>query len=153
MNSRLDEVQAAILRAKLPYLDDDNARRRAIAARYDARLGGPVVVRPVVGRGVEHVYHQYVIRTRERDALMAWLRERGIAAAIHYPVPVHLQPAYAGRLPQVVGLPVTERIVGEIASLPIFPSLSDDEVDRVAEAVLEWAGSHPLIAAEPEPAS
>ena len=147
MNSRLDELQAAVLRAKLPHLDEDNARRRAIAARYDARLGESVLGTPAVGPGVEHVFHQYVIRTRYRDNLMAWLHQRGISTAIHYPVPVHMQPAYAGRLPQVVELPVTERIATEIVSLPIFPSLSDHEVDRVVEAVLEWAQGIPRIEA------
>jgi dTDP-4-amino-4,6-dideoxygalactose transaminase len=147
MNSRLDEVQAAVLRAKLAHLDEDNARRRAIAARYDARLGGSVLGAPAVGDGVDHVYHQYVIRTRYRDNLMAWLHDRGISTAIHYPVPIHMQPAYAGRLPRVVELPVTERIASEIVSLPIFPSLSDGEVDRVAEAVLEWAEGIPRIEA------
>jgi dTDP-4-amino-4,6-dideoxygalactose transaminase len=160
VNSRLDEVQAAVLRAKLPHLDEDNARRRVIAARYDAKLGGPAagspaaggpaVDTPAVGPGVEHVYHQYVVRTRRRDELMAALRERGISTAVHYPVPVHLQPAYAGRLPQVVELPITERVAGEIVSLPIFASLTDDEVDRVAGAILEWAEIDPGIAAGSE---
>jgi len=143
INSRLDEVQAAVLRAKLPHLDEDNARRRAIAARYDARLRGSVVGTPTVGPGAEHVFHQYVVRTSRRDELMAWLRERGIASAIHYPVPVHSQPGYAGRLPRAVELPVTERLASEILSLPIFPSLSDEEVDRVTETVLAWAESAP----------
>jgi dTDP-4-amino-4,6-dideoxygalactose transaminase len=146
-NSRLDEVQAAILRARLPHLDDDNSRRRAIAARYDARLRGSTVLTPAVASGVEHVYHQYVVRTPYRDDLMAALSARGIGTAIHYPVPVHLQPAYAGRLTQTVELPVTERIAREILSLPIFPSLSDDEVDRVAGAVLEWTPRDPGMAA------
>jgi dTDP-4-amino-4,6-dideoxygalactose transaminase len=139
MNSRLDEVQAAVLRAKLPHLDKDNARRRTIAARYDAALGKSIVQTPAVGPGVEHAFHQYVIRTSDRGALMASLHDSGISTAIHYPVPVHLQPAYAGRLPQVVALPVTERIASEIVSLPIFPSLSDAEVDRVVDAILAWA--------------
>jgi dTDP-4-amino-4,6-dideoxygalactose transaminase len=143
MNSRLDEVQAAVLRAKLPHLDADNARRRAIAARYDSGLVGSVVGRPTAGPGVEHVFHQYVVRTRSRDALMAWLRERGISTAIHYPVPVHMQPGYSGRQPRVVELAVTERIVDEIVSLPIFPSMSDEEVDRVIEGVLAWPESDP----------
>jgi dTDP-4-amino-4,6-dideoxygalactose transaminase len=147
MNSRLDEMQAAVLRVKLAHLDTDNARRRAIAARYEARLGGSVLDTPAVRHGADHVFHQYVIRTRHRDDLMAHLRDRGISTAIHYPVPVHLQPAYAERLPQLVDLPVTERIANEIVSLPIFPSLSDGEVDRVAEAVLEWAEGIPRIEA------
>jgi dTDP-4-amino-4,6-dideoxygalactose transaminase len=153
MNSRLDEVQAAILQAKLPYLDEDNARRRAIAARYDAGLRGSIVGTPSVDPGVEHVFHQYVIRTRYRDDLMAWLLERGISTAIHYPVPVHMQPAYSRRLPRVMELRVTERIASEIVSLPIFPSLSDDEVDRVVEAVLEWVHSDTRLAAGSERAS
>lgn len=153
MNSRLDEVQAAILQAKLPYLDEDNARRRAIAVRYDAGLRGSIVGTPSVDPGVEHVFHQYVIRTRYRDDLMAWLLERGISTAIHYPVPVHMQPAYSRRLPRVMELRVTERIASEIVSLPIFPSLSDDQVDRVVEAVLEWVHSDTRLAAGSERAS
>jgi dTDP-4-amino-4,6-dideoxygalactose transaminase len=153
MNSRLDEVQAAVLRAKLPHLDEDNARRRAIAARYNARLGGSVVGTPTVGPGAEHVFHQYVVRTSRRDELMAWLRVRGIASAIHYPVPVHSQPGYAGRLPRAVELPVTERLASEILSLPIFPSLSDEEVDRVTETVLTWAESAPGFTEGSGPAS
>jgi dTDP-4-amino-4,6-dideoxygalactose transaminase len=152
MNSRLDELQAAVLRAKLPHLDEDNARRRAIAARYGARLAGSVVTTPVVASGVEHVFHQYVVRSPRREELMAWLLERGISTAIHYPVPIHMQPAYAGRLPIVVELAVTERIAGEILSLPIFPSLSDDDVNLVIEALLEWSESVSGIAAGVGPA-
>jgi dTDP-4-amino-4,6-dideoxygalactose transaminase len=147
MNSRLDELQAAVLRAKLPHLDEDNERRRAIAARYDAGLGGSAVHTPAVAAAAEHVFHQYVIRARRRDELMACLLERGIATAIHYPVPIHAQPAYVGRLPRPVELPATERLAGEIVSLPIFPSLTDSEVDRVVEAILEWPSEAPDVAA------
>jgi dTDP-4-amino-4,6-dideoxygalactose transaminase len=153
MNSRLDELQAAMLRAKLRYLDEDNSRRRAIAGRYEAGLGGSGVVVPAVGAGVEHVFHQYVIRARNRGGLIAWLAQRGISSAIHYPVPVHMQPAYAGRLPRPVALPVTERLSGEILSLPIFPSLRDDEVDRTIDAIREWCAEMPKAEAVPEPAS
>jgi dTDP-4-amino-4,6-dideoxygalactose transaminase len=152
MNSRLDELQAAVLRAKLPYLDEDNARRRAIAAHYGDRLVGSAVTTPAVASDVEHVFHQYVVRSLRRDELMAWLLERGISTAIHYPVPIHMQPAYAGRLPIVVELAVTERIAGEILSLPIFPSLSDDDVNLVIEALLEWSESVSGIAAGVGPA-
>jgi dTDP-4-amino-4,6-dideoxygalactose transaminase len=141
VNSRLDEVQAAVLRARLPRLETDNARRREIAARYDAGLQGSAVTLPVARTGVSHVYHQYVIRTRSRDHLISWLRDQGIGTAIHYPVPIHLQPGYAGRLPMVVDLPVTEFLVGEIVSLPIFSSLTDDEVERVIAAILAWRRS------------
>ena len=138
LNSRLDEVQAAVLRARLPKLETDNDRRREIAATYDAGLQGSAVTLPVARTGVRHVYHQYVIRSRGRDRLVSWLRDRGIGTAIQYPVPIHLQPGYAGRLPRVVDLPVTERLAGEIVSLPIFASLTDDEVERVITALLEW---------------
>jgi len=141
LNSRLDEVQAAILRVRLPGLDGDNARRREIAARYDAGLSGTAAILPLARAGAGHVYHQYVIRTRRRDRLIAWLRDRGIGTAIHYPVPIHLQPAYAERLPRVVELAITERLAGEIVSLPMFSSIADDEVDRVISAILEWDGN------------
>lgn len=149
LNSRLDEVQAAVLRARLPKLETDNARRREIAARYAAGLLGSAVTLPVARTGVDHVYHQYVIRTRGRDRLVSWLHDRGIGTAIHYPVPIHLQPGYAGRLPRVE-LPVTERLAGEIVSLPIFSSLTDDEVERVIAAILEWSRSDTAPAATPQ---
>ena len=132
-NSRLDELQAAILRVKLRHLDRENARRREIARQYDAALAG-VVRTPAPHDG--HVYHQYVIRTPERDRLQQTLRDAGIASLIHYPIPIHEQPAYRGRaiLPPG-GLPVTERAAREILSLPMFPELTDEEVQRVIEVV------------------
>lgn len=149
LNSRLDEVQAAVLRARLPRLETDNDRRREIAARYDAGLQGSAVTLPVARTGVRHIYHQYVIRTHGRDRLVSWLRDRGIGTAIHYPVPIHLQPGYAGRLPRVVDLPVTERLAGEIVSLPIFASLTDDEVELVIAALVEWGRSEADAARTP----
>jgi dTDP-4-amino-4,6-dideoxygalactose transaminase len=143
MNSRLDELQAAVLRAKLVHLAADNARRRAIAARYDAALASCGLRLPVCAEGAEHVYHQYVVRTARRESLMSTLSERGIGSAIHYPVPVHLQPAYRGRLSIFLPLAVTERAATEVTSLPIFPALTDSEVDRVIEAILEWARTQP----------
>jgi dTDP-4-amino-4,6-dideoxygalactose transaminase len=149
LNSRLDEVQAAILRARLPKLDADNGRRKEIAARYDAGLKNAAVTLPVTRAGVGHVYHQYVVRTPERDGLMVWLRDRGIGTAIHYPVPIHLQPGYDGRIAHF-GLATTERVAREIASLPIFASLTDLEVDRVIAAIVEWSdrpGGGPVASA------
>ena len=140
LNSRLDEVQAAVLRVRLPKLETENARRREIAAGYDAGLAGTPITLPIARTGASHVYHQYVIRTRHRDRLISWLRDREIGTAVHYPVPVHLQPGYAGRLPRVE-LPVTERLAGEIVSLPIFASLTDGEVERTVAAILEWSRS------------
>lgn len=133
MNSRLDEVQAAILSVKLPFLDKDNARRRAIAARYNDGLGGLAVDLPQASTGGEHVFHLYVIALDKRDEMLTHLKTRDILAGIHYPVPNHLHPVfkpYATR-----GLPATERLARRILSLPIYPGLSDADVDRVIAAV------------------
>ncbi len=135
LNSRLDELQAAILRVKLRYLDAENARRRQIAAEYDRLLAGTGLRRPTVRPGVTHVYHQYAIRSPQRDALQAYLRARGIGALIHYPVPVHLQPAYRGRLPGADTLPETEAAAREVLSLPMYPELRDEEIARVAAEI------------------
>jgi dTDP-4-amino-4,6-dideoxygalactose transaminase len=139
LNSRLDTLQAAILRVKLRYLDAENARRRDLAQRYTTRLAGTGLRLPVARPGVTHVYHQYVIRSTRRDALQAYLRSLGIGTLIHYPAPVHAQPAYAGRLPIGAGLPETEAAAGEILSLPIFPELSAEQADKVAEAIAGFA--------------
>lgn len=143
-NTRLDELQAAILRVKLRYLDEDNAKRRALAASYDEQLAG-VVTLPIeladnaTRANTRHVYHLYVIRHPQRDALRAHLRECGIGTAIHYPVPIHLQPAYRGRLGDEGSLPETERAAREIVSLPMYPELDVDEVQTVAQAIREFA--------------
>ncbi len=137
-NTRLDELQAAILRVKLRHLDEDNDKRRALAAIYDEQLAG-VVTLPIEPANTRHVYHLYVIRHPRRDALMQFLRERGIGTAIHYPVPVHLQPAYRGRLGDADSLPETERAAHEIVSLPIYPELSEADVSAVVQAIREFA--------------
>jgi len=139
LNSRLDTLQAAILRVKLRYLDAENARRRELAQRYTELLAGADVRLPAARPDVAHVYHQYVIRSARRDALQAHLRQQDIGTLIHYPVPVHLQPAYARRLSIGAGLPETEAAAGEILSLPIFPELSEEQVSRVAEAITSGA--------------
>jgi dTDP-4-amino-4,6-dideoxygalactose transaminase len=137
-NSRLDELQAAVLRVKLRHLEAGNERRRELAGRYDSRLGAATVRTPSVAPGAQHVYHQYVIRAHRRTELIAWLRARGIATAIHYPLPVHQQPAYADRLPLPRTLEATERLAGEIVSLPMFVGLADADSDRVVEAICDW---------------
>lgn len=134
-NSRLDEVQAAILRVKLAHLDERNERRRAIAGRYDAGLVGTGVETPSVGPGVRHAYHQYVVRSAHRDRLANTLARAGIGTSIHYPVPVHRQPAYADRVPIPLDLAVTERTAGEILSIPMYPDLGDADIDRVVAAI------------------
>ena len=135
MNTRLDELQAAILRVKLRRLDEANARRRAIAAAYDEGLANLPLRLPHEAPGETSVWHQYVIRLGDRDRVRAALAEAGVGTAIHYPAPVHRQDAYA-RLPVGPGgLPVTEQIAGEILSLPIYPELADEQVAHVIEAL------------------
>jgi dTDP-4-amino-4,6-dideoxygalactose transaminase len=132
VNSRLDPIQAAVLGVKLGSLAADNARRQAIAARYDAGLAGLPLALPVRRPQATHVFHQYVIRVAERDALRARLRAAGIGTGIHYPVPVHQQPAYRGRLAcGPSGLGVSERAAPQILSLPMYPQLATDGVDRI----------------------
>ncbi len=136
MNSRLDELQAAILQVKLRHLDAGNARRGAIAGRYDAALAGTVIRPPARRPGATHVFHQYVVRVPERAAVQAGLRARGVATGIHYPVPVHLQPAYAGRV--ALGpnrCRISEVAAAEVLSLPIHPELTDKQIEQVEHAL------------------
>jgi dTDP-4-amino-4,6-dideoxygalactose transaminase len=136
INSRLDEVQAAVLRVKLPRLDAGNARRREIAAAYDAALAGIDVKPPARRDGCEHVFHQYVIRVARRDEVQKKLAARGIGTGIHYPVPVHLQPAYADRLPMgPAACWQTEAAAGVILSLPMYPELGETELERICAAL------------------
>ena len=137
-NTRLDELQAAVLRVKLRYLDADNAARARLATMYNQLLAGADLRLPVEHSKSNHVYHQYVIRTKRRDELRAFLKEHGIGTLVHYPVPVHLQPAYRGRLPGWDGLPQTERAAREVLSLPMHPELAESDVKAVAEAMLKF---------------
>ena len=133
-NSRLDELQAAILNVKLGHLDAGNARRGAIAERYLDAFGNLPMALPHAQPECETVYHLFVVRTPRRDALKTHLQALGVIAGIHYPVPCHLHPAYRDRFGGV-RLPVTEQVVGEILSLPMYPELTDDQVGRVIDAV------------------
>jgi len=139
LNSRLDPLQAAILSAKLPHLNKDNARRAAIARRYERGLVGLPIATPKQREDTQHVYHLYVVASPNRDAAMAYLEKHRIGCAIHYPMPVHRQHGYAERavLP-ADGLPVTERACGQILSLPLFPELTDAEVDSVVATIREF---------------
>ena len=141
VNSRLDEIQAAILRVKLTALDAGNARRRAIAARYDAALEGGPLTPPIRRADAEHVFHQYVLRSPRRAEFMARLKAEGVGTGIHYPAPVHLQSAYQGRValgPAACG--ETARAAGEVFSLPMYPELADEQVERVCAALRGLAG-------------
>jgi len=135
-NHRLDNLQAAILRVKLHHLDEWIALRRKWAALYTQLLTGSDLVLPVEPTGYEHVYHLYVVRSQQRDALMAFLRERGVGTAIHYPKPVHLQPYYANVTDRRGQFPVAEKICNEILSLPMFPELTEEQVEIVAAEII-----------------
>jgi len=139
-NSRLDEVQAAVLRVKLRYLDADNAMRARRAQDYDQALRGIQVIKPKRRADATHVYHLYVIRCSERDELRTWLKAHGVGVLIHYPVPIHLQPAYQGRLRGGDNLPETERAARQVLSLPMYPEVSESDLQTVVEAVQAFRG-------------
>ena len=133
INSRLDEIQAAILRAKLPHLDAGNARRQAIAVAFDAALPG---LAPARRTGGTHVFHQYVLRLPNRAVVQAHLGDAGIGSGIHYPQPVHAQPAYRGRVTLgPAGCRASETAAVEVLSLPIYPELTDAEVTTICASL------------------
>jgi dTDP-4-amino-4,6-dideoxygalactose transaminase len=134
-NSRLDELQAALLRVKLRHLDARNRRRAAIAAYYGARFGALDLRVPREQPGEVHVHQHYVIRSAQRDRLQAHLRAAGIETGIHYPVPLHRHPAWLRSYGESPPLPRAERLAQEILSLPVFPDLTDAEVEQVADTV------------------
>lgn len=135
--SRLDEIQAAILRVKLPKLDEKNARRREIAETYLNRLKDSNITLPVTGTGATHVYHLFVVQVFNRNEVIHFLNQQGIFPGVHYPIPVHLQPAYRSLMYSTSNpLPVTERLAKTILSLPMFPELESCEIDRVCEGIL-----------------
>ena len=134
MNSRLDEIQAAILRVRLSYLDEHNQQRRQLAAWYGEHLAN--VQLPMEANNVQHVYHLYVVRTPWRDQLMEQLGQQNIGTLIHYPIPIHRQQAYQDLCYEVGSLPVTEQIVGEIISLPLYIGLQQQDIQCVAQAIV-----------------
>ena len=133
-NSRLDEIQAVILRAKLKHIDAYNEGRRRVAHRYSSLLAGSIVAPPVEdGKGI-HVYHQYTVLTSHRDAIMLKLTEAEIASAIYYPIPLHRQEVFAAEYAGM-NLPVTEDIAARCLSLPIFPEMTDEQVEKVVRVI------------------
>jgi dTDP-3-amino-2,3,6-trideoxy-4-keto-D-glucose/dTDP-3-amino-3,4,6-trideoxy-alpha-D-glucose/dTDP-2,6-dideoxy-D-kanosamine transaminase len=136
-NSRLDEIQAAILKDLLPFLDDANARRREIARRYNAGIKHSALVLPA-GKGDEYVAHLYVVRSRARDSLREHLRQRDIASDVHYPIPDYRQPVFGEEFAGV-RLANTERLAAEILTLPCYPEMTDAAVDSVISAVNGWS--------------
>lgn len=131
VNSRLDELQAAVLRVRLRHLNEQNDARRRLAALYD-KLLPPELPRPVEQPGCRHVYHLYVVRVPERNKLRGLLDQGGIGTGIHYPVPVHRQPAYSSGQVVASSLPVSDRAADEVLSLPMYPTLTEQQVERVA---------------------
>jgi dTDP-4-amino-4,6-dideoxygalactose transaminase len=132
VNSRLDEIQAAFLAAKLPHLDWSNAERRRMAGHYREHLARLSLGLPVARPEAEHVYHLYVVRSTSRDAVRAALKQDGIETAIHYPTPIHLQPAYADLGYRPGSLPITEHVAGEILSLPMYVGLDEGHARLIA---------------------
>lgn len=141
-NSRLDELQAAILRVKLRSLASDNVRRRQIAAAYCEAIDGQTICSPHQIDGTLHAMHLFVVRSERRDELQDFMRAAGIGTALHYPKPIHRQPSYAARIRGGDRLPETESLYREILTLPMFPELTDSDVKKVCDVLRQWcAGS------------
>ncbi len=137
VNSRLDELQAAILSVKLPYLDQDNARRRAVAERYRASIDGERLQAPPVVEDTTHAMHLFVVECPEREAFRDFLTQQGVGTSIQYPFAIHQQPAYQGRI-RSGALVETETLYERVVSLPMFPELAEVAVDQVCQALREW---------------
>jgi len=134
-NSRLDEIQAAIIRVKLKKIDQFNAARRQNAAAYCAAINNKNVSLPIVASGCEHVYHQFTIRAKNRDVLASALQKKEIASAVYYPVPLHQQEVFLNLYNVSVILPQSEKCAQEVLSLPMFPELNQDEIGLVVSVI------------------
>lgn len=145
-NHRLDSLQAAILRVKLRYLDQWIEARRNVAARYKKLLVGANIRMPADPPGYQHVYHLFVVRSQNRNVLQAYLKEHGIGTAIHYPDPVHLQPFYSQGRDRHGEFPVAEALCKEILSLPMFPEMTEPQVDYVADSIRNFAAENLAMA-------
>jgi len=138
INSRMDGIQGAILAVKLKFLDEWNEKRRQIAAKYISKLNGiKDIILPEISPRSEHIYHLFVVRVKNRDQILAALKAKGIEAGIHYPLPLHFQPAlkYLGH--KAGDFPMAEMAAGEVLSLPIFPELTDEQIDYVVSNLIE----------------
>lgn len=138
LNGRLDEIQAVVLRAKLPHLSQWNEKRREHAAKYGELLQNLPLETPTEKADNYHVYHLYVIRVADRDLLQSYLKEQGVFTGIHYPVPIHLQQCIADLGYTEGSLPVTERITKEILSLPMYAELTDDQISYIVSTIKEF---------------
>ena len=140
-NGRLDEIQAVVLRAKLPHLVEYNELRRKHALRYNELLSSLPVITPIERPENQHIYHMYVIQAPRRDELQIWLKERGIGTGIHYPVPIHLQNSMSDLGGKKGDFPVTEKVVDQVLSLPMYAELTDDAIRTVASSINEFYNS------------
>ncbi len=138
-NFRMDAIQGAVLGIKFGHLQDWNARRTEIALRYERLLAEANVTTPCLAKGNTHVYHQYTIKTQDREGLKSFLADRRVGSDIYYPIPLHLQPCYRDLGHRVGDFPVAEKLAGEVLSLPIYPDLSDEQVEYVAGAIVEFS--------------
>ncbi|EGQ7950910.1 DegT/DnrJ/EryC1/StrS family aminotransferase [Vibrio vulnificus] len=136
VNSRLDEIQAAMLRVKLHYLNGETARRQEIAKHYRTEINNPLVTLPKVENEAEHVWHLFVVRCEQREALQNWLSQNDVQTLVHYPIPPHKQTAY--REMNNLSKPITEMIHQQVISLPLDPTMNDDDITRVIELVNEF---------------
>jgi dTDP-4-amino-4,6-dideoxygalactose transaminase len=139
INSRLDEIQAAILNVKLPHLDREIERRNEIALRYSSSIDANQLGYPIVVAGQTHAMHLYVVQTDRRDQFMEYMQANNISTAVHYPIPVHKQQAYMGRIRCADALVNTETISGQIVTLPMFAQMSDEQVETVCTALTNWS--------------
>src|SRR5262249_2930741 len=137
-NSRLDEIQAAILRVKLRHLPKWQSARQSRALEYSRRLANvPGIMTPHTPESLEHVYHQYTIRSKRRDELQQYLTAQKIGNSVYYPVPLHLQPIYAGLGHKEGSFPNAEQAAREVLSLPMYPELSAQQIERVTQTIIE----------------
>ncbi len=136
-NTRLDEIQAAILRVKLKYLDEDNLKRKQLADNYNSNFSNTSLILPNIRDEATHIYHLYVIQSKRRDELLSFLKEKNIGASIHYPVPIHLQPAYSHIGGRGI-LPETEKTAKDILSLPIYPELKASDISLITNAIKDF---------------
>lgn len=136
LNSRLDEIQAAVLSVKLKYLDEDNERRKQIASYYSANILHKDIIPPYVQSYEQHVFHLYVMRTGHRDELQSYLTENKVQTQIHYPVPIHKQRAYQEY--NKLLLPISEKIQNEVLSLPLYSSLTEEEIKKICYLLNNW---------------
>jgi dTDP-4-amino-4,6-dideoxygalactose transaminase len=141
-NSRLDEIQAAVLRVKLKYLDADNEKRRILAKYYSDNLSNLPIQLPSIRPGVESVFHLFVVQVESRQEVLKYLREKNIFAGIHYALPVHLQPAYQNRIKTAHDMSITEGFIQKIISLPIYPELSINDANKVVGTLKKFFNSN-----------